>query len=164
MSFSGWHASRRRRGTGIAPVGACLLALTVGAALMLAGCSSGVTVEASTEDSDLFHERPQAAPGGRADAPANLVRPRVVSAVAPVLPDGYVVTQEQFIMVEVLVDERGGVSQARLLQPAGEEALDQAALAAARQYRFTAGTVDGIAEPTWTSVPFRFRPDGAHRP
>lgn len=160
----GWRSDAGWRRTAGLLAGCGVLALALGSFLALAGCSSGVKVEASTEDSDLFHERPETAPGGQGSAPPNQVRPRVVSAVGPVLPDGYVVTQERFIMVEVLVDEQGGVAQARLLQPSGEEVLDQAALAAARQYRFTAGTVDGIAEPTWTTVPFRFRPEPADRP
>ena len=139
--------------------GCCVTVLTVGSLLLAGGCSSGVTVQGGSEDDDLFHERSQVAPAEQSSTVENLVRPRVVSSVGTVLPDGYVVTQEQFIMVEVLVDEQGGVSEARLLQPSGEEVLGQAALDAARRYRFTAGTVDGIAEPVWTSLPFRFRPD-----
>ena len=140
-------------------VSCCVTALAVGSLLLAGGCSSGVTVQAGSEDSDLFHERPEDAPAAQSSAVENLIRPRVVSSIGTVLPDGYVVTQEQFIMVEVLVDEQGGVSDARLLQPSGDEVLNRVALDAARQYRFTAGTVDGIAEPVWTSLPFRFRPD-----
>ena len=140
-------------------VGCCVTVLAFGSLLSAGGCSSGVTVQGGSEDNDLFHERPQDAPVVPSSAVENLVRPHVVSSVGTVLPDGYVVIEEQFIMVEVLVDEQGGVSQARLLQPSDDEVLDQAALDAARQYRFTAGTVDGIAEPVWTSLPFRFRPD-----
>jgi TonB family protein len=159
MRFGSSSGTRRRRVVSRCVVGCCVTALAVGSLLLAGGCSSGVTVQAGSEDTDLFHERPQDAPTAQSSGVENLVRPRVVGAVAPVLPDGYVVTQEQFIMVEVLVDEQGGVSDARLLQPSGDEVLDQAALDAARQYRFTAGTVDGIAEPVWTSLPFRFRPD-----
>jgi len=151
--------TRRSRVVGSDVAVCCLAALAVGSLLLAGGCSSGVTVQAGSEDNDLFHERPQDAPAAQGSAVENLVRPRVVSSVGTVLPDGYVVTQEQFIMVEVLVDEQGGVSDARLLQPSGDEVLDRVALDAARQYRFTAGTVDGIAEPVWTSLPFRFRPD-----
>ena len=139
--------------------GCCVTAIAVGSLLSAGGCSSGVKVQAGAEDDDLFHESPQVAPAEQSRTVENRVRPRVVSSVGTVLPDGYVVTQEQFIMVEVLVDEQGGVSEARLLQPSGEEVLDQAALDAARRYRFTAGTVDGIAEPVWASLPFRFQPD-----
>ena len=106
-------------------------ALLIGSLLVFGACSSGVSVQANSEDTDLFHQRPQEAPGGQRETVENMVRPRVTRRVATVLPESYVITQERFVMVEVLVAENGKVTQARLLQPSEDDVLNQAAIEAA---------------------------------
>ena len=81
--------------------------------------------------------------------------PRKVRNVDPVYPASAVAAGIQgVVVVEVQVGADGTVTQARTLRSVA--ALDQAALAAVRQWRFTPTLVDGVPRPVVMplSVPF----------
>jgi protein TonB len=62
------------------------------------------------------------------------------------------------VVLEVLVDVDGRVSEARLVQSSGFERLDQAALAGVKNnYRFVPGTVDGKPQPMWYTFKFNWK-------
>ncbi len=86
---------------------------------------------------------------------ANVKPPRKVRNVDPVYPANAMAAGIQgVVVVEIQVGTDGAVTQARALRSIAT--LDQAALAAVRQWRFTPTIVDGIPRPVImpVSVPF----------
>jgi len=65
--------------------------------------------------------------------------------------------QEGVVLLEALVEITGKVSQLRLLNSSGYHALDNAALRAVRNWRFTPGTINGEQRQMRVKVPVRFR-------
>ena len=63
---------------------------------------------------------------------------------------------EGTVIVEALVDTDGKIADARIQKSSGNPALDQAALQAARQARFTPAKQRDILVRVWVSIPFRF--------
>jgi TonB family protein len=78
------------------------------------------------------------------------VQPNYPSASASAGEQGYVV-------LGVLVDERGAVSKVELVQSSGYRELDEAALHAIRQWTFAVEAKMPQANPTWTKIAFGFR-------
>lgn len=62
---------------------------------------------------------------------------------------------EGTVVVKVLIDLEGNVEATELLKSV--EVLDEAALEAARQFKFTPAKLDGKPVKVWMSVPFRFK-------
>jgi protein TonB len=62
------------------------------------------------------------------------------------------------LILEVLVDPNGRVTDARVVQTSGFERLDQAALDGIKtNYRFHPGTVDGEKQPMWYRFKFTWK-------
>ena len=62
------------------------------------------------------------------------------------------------MILEVLVDQGGHASEAKLEQSSGFARLDQAALDGVRErYRFAPGTVDGTPQPMRYTFKFTWR-------
>ena len=62
------------------------------------------------------------------------------------------------VQVQILVGADGGLDQVKISQGLPDHPeLDKAALAAARQCEFTAGTVDGEPAAMWMRLPFDFK-------
>ncbi|MEO0098662.1 MAG: energy transducer TonB [candidate division WOR-3 bacterium] len=60
------------------------------------------------------------------------------------------------VVVKVLLDIDGSVMEVELLKSSGNEALDEAALNAARQAKFTPAKQREIPVRVWVSIPFNF--------
>ena len=83
-------------------------------------------------------------------------KPVLISRVNPVYPElakrsGI----EATVIVNVLLNTRGDVEKAEMLK--SHPLFDEAALAAARQFRFTPGRQRLKPVRVWMSIPFRFR-------
>lgn len=63
---------------------------------------------------------------------------------------------EGSVLVALLVDTTGAISEARLLESSGQRALDEAALAAARRLQFAPALDREKRVPVWVSVPIVF--------
>ena len=63
------------------------------------------------------------------------------------------------VWLNVLVDQKGKVTSARVLKSDAEE-LNQAAIDAARKYAFTPGIYRNKPIPVWVSIPVEFRYEG----
>ena len=61
--------------------------------------------------------------------------------------------------VMVLVDEKGGVVEARLRRQTGWPALDELALTMARGFRYSPAKNGDEVVPVWISTPIVFDPD-----
>jgi protein TonB len=60
------------------------------------------------------------------------------------------------VVVRVLIGVDGTAQQAELKTSSGFDRLDQAGLAAARQWRYVPGKRNGVPEAMWTNVPINF--------
>ena len=90
--------------------------------------------------------------------------PRLVHFVEAVLPPALAARREAEVVLSLDVDETGKVGAVEVAKPAGGEAgeaLDQAAVAAARQFVFEPGEADGHPVPVRVTYSYRFvfKPD-----
>jgi protein TonB len=93
------------------------------------------------------------------DAPVYVEQlPTVVKAVKPIYPSlAMEAGIEGLVMVKVLVGKDGHVLDVLLSDKIQVPMLNEAALAAARQWVFTPGIDNGRPVACWTAIPFRFR-------
>lgn len=114
--------------------------------------------------------------------PPQSTAPSVVTTVAPITPAPTAVARTQphvdlahssqpdypaearrlgeqgSLVLQVLVEPDGRVSDSKLVQSSGFPVLDQAALAGVKtNYRFAPGTVDGKPQPMWFTFRFVWR-------
>uniref|UniRef100_A0A7C6EA94 Energy transducer TonB n=1 Tax=candidate division WOR-3 bacterium TaxID=2052148 RepID=A0A7C6EA94_UNCW3 len=61
------------------------------------------------------------------------------------------------VVVEALVDVDGKIIDARVLKSSGNQALDEAAIRAARDARFTPAKQRDMLVRVWISIPFQFK-------
>ena len=61
------------------------------------------------------------------------------------------------VVVRTLIGTDGRAQEVQLQQSSGYERLDQAALNAARQWRYVPGKRDGVPQAMWFNVPFTFQ-------
>jgi len=84
--------------------------------------------------------------------------PGAIHEVKPIYPqiaiDAHI---EGLVMVHVLVGKDGRVLKTELAEKFQVPMLNEAALAAARQWVFTPGYANGKPVACWTAIPFRFR-------
>jgi len=87
---------------------------------------------------------------------AGIREPRKIVDVAPVYP---VLAQasriEGLVIIEAIIDEHGAVQSARVLRSLPW--LDEAALAAVRQWRYTPALLNGVPVPVIMTVTVRFQ-------
>lgn len=129
---------------------------------------AGVTLGALLSSSAVWAQAPDAAapsdPGAESPqtddataAPPAIVAPEVLTSVeATYPPEALRRRQEGEVILGVTVEENGTVRDATIVQSAGA-ALDEAALSAVRQWRFTPAQRDGQPVVSRIHVPFRFR-------
>jgi protein TonB len=101
----------------------------------------------------------EAQPERAAAHPASPPVIAVVHGVRPVLSAASIQSGERgVVLVAVLVDEQGRASELRVLRSTGYQALDQSAVAAIRQWRFTVPRDGARAIRAWTRVEWQFAP------
>jgi protein TonB len=61
------------------------------------------------------------------------------------------------VVVRTLIGTDGHAQDVQLHQSSGFDRLDQAALNAARQWRYVPGKRDGVPQAMWFNVPFTFQ-------
>lgn len=91
------------------------------------------------------HPGPQS-PGGV------LTPPTVTRQPAPPATPG--AAGRVVLRIQVLMN--GGVGEVRVVTSSGDGALDRAAVAAVRQWKFVPATLNGLPVATWVEVPIRF--------
>lgn len=76
-------------------------------------------------------------------------------------PEALAAKIEGKVMLEVFVGDDGRVQQAKVVSASPAGVFDQAALAAAQQWRFSAGSRTSTGEPVrgWVKIPVWFSPD-----
>jgi protein TonB len=85
------------------------------------------------------------------------VKPNPISIPKPEYPEmARRARIEGQVIVKVLVDVDGSVAEAQILKSSGNDALDEAALTAARQARFTPARQKDMPVKVWISIPFNF--------
>jgi protein TonB len=81
--------------------------------------------------------------------------PRLLRATKPLYPqDAFVKKVQGTVLLEILIDERGRVARARVLQSVA--GLDQAALEAVAAWQFVPATHGGVPVATLAQAPIRF--------
>jgi TonB family protein len=81
----------------------------------------------------------------------------VAHRVQPIYPDASVKAREQGdVVVGLLIDEHGRVNKAQAVQSSGFRRLDQSAVDALRQWRFTRTDGAAPARRTWTTYRYGF--------
>jgi periplasmic protein TonB len=110
--------------------------------------------------------RPVPTPAPPAPAPAPLAEPvRVMPKIDPghsrdpeYPPTSRRLGEEGSLILQVLVEADGRVTDSKLVQTSGFDRLDQAALAGVKgNYRFVPGTVDGKPAPMWFTFRFTWK-------
>lgn len=85
------------------------------------------------------------------------VRPKLEHSVIPEYPEmARMAGIEGKVVVEMLLETDGSVSEARVQHSSGNRSLDDAAVAAARQCRFSPGIQGDRPVRVWVSMPFKF--------
>jgi len=88
-----------------------------------------------------------------------VVDARVVKLTPPVYPAAARLMRAQGnVRVNVLISHEGKVEEVVIIGTSGIEAMDQAALIAARQSRYLPATKNGIRVRIWKAMNFQFRP------
>jgi len=85
------------------------------------------------------------------------VRPKLVHQVAPEYPEmARLAGIYGTVVVEMLLEPDSSVSEARVKSSSGNRSLDDAALTAAKQCRFSPGMQGDRPVRVWISMPFKF--------
>jgi protein TonB len=100
------------------------------------------------------------APAPAPTAPVN-VQPRIDlahSSQPEYPPQSRRLGEQGSLVLQVLVDASGHVTDSKLVQSSGSDRLDQAALAGVKtNYHFFPGTVDGKPQPMWFTFKFTWK-------
>jgi TonB family protein len=95
--------------------------------------------------------------GTPSPAPGEAVAPRLTQFVqAEYPPEALAQGIEGSVLLELSIDATGRVTEARVLRSVGYEALDRAALEAARRFVFEPARRDGVAVPAVLRYRYRF--------
>lgn len=118
-------------------------------------CLLLVVCSCSTDRADEPADRTQEAQFAAFDTP-----PAPVESVTPAYPDASRRAGETGrTMVEVTIDEEGAVQATRVVESSGHAALDAAAEAAAKAWRFTAAKLGTRNVTAKIVIPFQFKLD-----
>ncbi|MBB4821742.1 protein TonB [Pseudomonas alcaligenes] len=108
---------------------------------------------------------PQPAPAQQVAIAARLPKAEVVidqpSFLTPPKPPIYPAqarrrNQQGVVLVEIRLDERGGLREMKLLRSSGIESLDEAAMSAVASWRFRPEVQDGEPVPSRVRIPIEF--------
>jgi periplasmic protein TonB len=73
-------------------------------------------------------------------------------------PQSRRLSEQGSLVLQVMIDASGRVTDAKLVQSSGSQRLDQAALEGVKaDYRFFPGTVDGKPQPMWFTFKFTWK-------
>ena len=119
------------------------------------GFTSGIPIEGLASPPLLLSPPPAPAPPA-AYRPGGVIKePRKLVDVAPIYPDiARAARVEGLVILEAAIDERGFVTDARVLRSV--PLLDAAALAALKQWRYTPTLLNGTPVRVLMTVTFRF--------
>lgn len=99
-------------------------------------------------------------PAPASTAPAT-VQPRIDlahSSQPEYPPESRRLGEQGSLVLQVLIDASGHVTDSKLVQSSGSDRLDQAALAGVKtNYRFSPGTVNGKPQPMWFTFKFTWK-------
>lgn len=85
------------------------------------------------------------------------IKPQQIDVPKPEYPDmARSAGIEGTAVVEALVDVDGSIAESRILKSSGNQALDQAAVTAARRARFKPAMQRDMPVRVWVSIPYRF--------
>ncbi len=86
------------------------------------------------------------------------VKPRVIKRVEPQFPlQARKNHWSGKVVIKAVLDETGKVTRCTVLESSGHKALDDAAIQAIMQWKYSPGKKDGKAVKTWVPVPITFR-------
>jgi protein TonB len=120
------------------------------------GIPQGISLDTFTPTTITIADPPPPPPVQRAYRPGGAIRePRKVHEVPAVYPDvARAARIEGVVIVEATIDERGVVTDARVLRSV--PLLDGAALTALKQWRYTPTLLNGVPVRVLMTVTFRF--------
>ena len=144
------HIEETPRETAAGPV-----ALTVGDVGSIPGLPPGMPLEGLSTGTPVLPPPSTPAPPA-AYRPGGAIRePRKIVDAAPIYPDlARAARVEGLVILEATIDERGMVTDARVLRSV--PLLDAAALAALKQWRYTPTLLNGVPVRVLMTVTFRF--------
>jgi len=94
-------------------------------------------------------------PGAPVRVGGDIKEPKKLRDVKPAYPPDALASRIQgIVIIEAVIDEQGNVSNARILR--SQPMLDQAALDAVRQWKFTTTELNGVAVPVIMTVTVNF--------
>lgn len=121
------------------------------------------SVQASQEPSEAIHSAPalETAPSRGSQGTAQITKPssREFAQFNPKPPYPALAKRLRIqgtVVVRVWVKPDGWVGHGRVAVSSGEPMLDDSALSTVLTWRFTPGTVDGVAQGMWLTQPVRF--------
>lgn len=107
-------------------------------------------------------DKPSEPPTGSVTSPREtlVVQPRAAAGglTEPQYPPTAIrLNQTGTVLLSVQILENGRVGDVRVEQSSGYAALDKAAVSQAREWRFIAGTHDGVPMVMWKQIPITFK-------
>jgi TonB family protein len=111
---------------------------------------------------DVAPAEPQVKEGDTVDMSPDVAKPEMVTRVQPVYPPVAKTMKVQgTVILSILVSETGNVSEVRVLRPVGGSAgLNEAAVAAARKWKFKPAVKQGKRVKVWITYPVSFKLEG----
>lgn len=89
------------------------------------------------------------------------VKPTIIEQTLPEYPEAAKQAGiEGRAVIQVTILEDGSVTETKILQSSGNDLLDQSALTAAKDFKFSPGKVEDKAVKTQVAVPIQFTLDG----
>ncbi len=137
------------------------LGLALVAAAIVSGCSSTQVAQHPTSDPAAGRDR-SGSPPPPPPAPADVggetyveELPEAITKVQPVIPSTILRPIDETVLVQTLVGTDGRIKDARVVKSV--PMLDDAALAAARQWVFKPAMSNGKPVEVWVAIPVRFK-------
>ena len=129
-------------------------------ALSRVAAQLGLSLERTPDDGVRLVRRTEPTlPPGAHRVEGDVKAPRIVSRVAPRYPEAARrANVAGMVIIEVVIDERGNLVDARVLKPL-PHGLAEAALDAVRQWTFEPGTLDGVPVKTVFNLTINFKPE-----
>jgi TonB family protein len=132
-------------------------AMTIGVEYVLSGNSWGVRIGSMSSGQGTAKVAPRVGPdsSGAVRVGGNIMPPKKVADVPPKYPEEARSAKVQGVVIlEVLVDESGNVGDTRVLRSI--PLVDQAAIDAVKQWKYTPTLLNGVAVPVIMTVTVNF--------